>query len=391
MIEQTTANETQLFDVDAFDRDQVGTANSQVTFALYNPSLPFSIDPSTGVLVIEGVLQAGLYDIVVVAEDNGSPRLSSNASFFVEVFPPNVYPPVFQLPFEFNVTENFASNSTPVHVFSVTDADPGDEGLVNMSLVSSGYASFFRLEVSNPDLSGAAEGRLFLETPFDRESIETFTLDLEATDNAHNLFRLNSSQTFNVTVLDANDNDPYFLFAPYAANVAEDATGGFVFFQVAADDDDIGTNAELTFSLGPDSDFNGTFSVDPSSGNVSVEGTLLKAIRDFYQLTIIVTDSGGLTNTTTLNVTVIEVNDNHPLINPDTPTNRTISEDTASGYQLIQVNVSDADTGVSGEYVLSLEQESTVFRLDGNILVLNRMVDIEVRIQNCMSLVDSCC
>ncbi len=382
MIEETTANGTVLFDIDAIDGDEPGTPNSDVTFDLSDSRLPFYVNPTTGVLTVEGMLSAGFYDIVVIAEDNGSPQIRSNASYIVEVFPPNLNSPEFQPPFDFAVIENFASNSTPVHTFSVTDADPANEGIVNLTLVASGYAENFRLEVNYPVPTGTVQGVLYLEMPVDRESVENFTIEVVAIDNANELFQRNSSQVFNVSVDDENDEDPYFIDGPYATNVGEDATNGTVFFQVAANDADIGINAELSFSLGVGSDFNGTFSIDESSGNVSVIGVLLKASRDFYQLVIVVTDlagdPSGRTNETTLNVTIIEVNDNAPVFSPGTPTNRTIPENTYPGLLLVQFNVSDADTGVAMEYDLSLEQEASVFRLDNNTLVLNTNVDIEV-------------
>ena len=379
VIDQSTSTGFVLFTVAATDNDQRGTPNAEVTFNLQNSSLPFAIDPVSGVLTVNGVLATETYDIVVVVSDNGSPRLSSNASFFVEVVPSNNFNPQFQPPFEFSFPENEVPNAT-VFQFTVTDDDTGPEGMVNLTLVPSTFSNHFRLEFSY-EVDGT-RGMLFLRSPFDRETVQNFTLTVEATDIGHEMFRKTNSTVLTAEVEDQNDNAPTFIDGPYSANVGENATGGFSFFQVTATDDDVGSNANLSFSLAEGSDFNNTFSIDPILGDVSVIGVLHRATRSSYVLTIVVTDLGGspsgLSSNTTLSVTVIEVNDNSPIFDSDTPLNTTIPEDTNPGFVLLNVSVSDADTGPSGEVVLRLQQRGSVFRLEGYSLVLNQAVDFEV-------------
>lgn len=382
VIDQSTSIGFELFTVEAIDKDQPGTPNAEVTFELQNPSPPFAIDPNSGVLTVNGVLATGTYDVVVVVSDEGSPSLSSSTSFFVEVVPPNNFNPQFQLPLEFSFPENEVPNA-PVFQFTVTDDDTGPEGMVNLTLVPSTFSNSFTLEFSYE--SDGTLGMLFLRSPFDRETVQNFTLTVEATDIGHEIFRKTNLTVLTVEVEDQNDNSPTFIDDPYSASVGENATGGFSFFQVAATDDDVGSNANLSFSLAEGSDFNDTFSVDPTLGDVSVIGMLHRATRSTYILTIVVTDLGGsplgLSSNTTLSVTVIEVNDNSPVFDPDTPSDITIPEDTNPGVVLLNVSVSDADTGPSGEVVLRLQQRGSVFGLEENSLVLNEAVDFEVMIQ----------
>ena len=379
VIDRSTSIGFELFTVEATDKDQSGTPNVEVTFDLQNPSLPFAIDPDSGVLIVNGGLATRTYDVVVVVSDEGSPSLSSTASFFVEVVPPNNYNPQFQLPLEFTFPENEVPNAM-VFQFMVTDDDTGPEGMVNLTLVPSTFSNSFTLEFSYE--SDGTLGMLFLRSPFDRETVQNFTLTVEATDIGHEMFRKTNSTVLTVEVEDQNDNSPTFIDDPYSANVGENATGGFSFFQVTATDDDVGSNANLSFSLAEGSDFNNTFSVDPTLGDVSVIGMLHRATRSTYTLTIVVTDLGGsplgLSSNTTLSVTVIEVNDNSPVFDSNTPSNVTIPEDTNPGFVLLNVSVSDADTGPSGEVVLRLQQRGSVFRLEENSLVLNEGVDFEV-------------
>ena len=378
IITQATGNGTELFDVEGSDGDEANTPNTDLTFELADSTLPFSIDPDSGVITVDGLLEVRNYDIVVRVSDNGSPALNSTDSFFVEVVPANNYTPDFSPPFAFDITEEVVP-FTPVFRFEVTDMDSGQEGTVNLTLLPSGYSSSFRLEFSYE--LGFTEGRLYLESSFNRESTTNFSLEVLATDVGHELFRRNASQEFSVTVLDVNDNFPAFIGAPYSARVGENATGGFSFFRVEAEDEDIGDNAELRFSLEDGSDFDGTFQIDPVLGDVTVIGTLLRAVQSFYQLTVTVADQlglpGGLNASTTLDVTVVEVNDNFPVFN-DTPATVSITEDTQEGYVLANISVSDVDTGDAGVVDLSLSQTGSVFRLEGDQLVLNQAVDFEV-------------
>ena len=310
--------------------------------------------------------------------DGGSPSLNSTGTFTVEVAATNDYSPEFQEPFEFNITENSAPTDS-VFTFMVTDEDTGDEGVVNLTLVQSDYSANFSLEFSYE--SDHTEGRLYLLDPFDRETITNFTLTIEAEDTGHETYRRSAAQNFTVTVLDTNDNAPEFTSTPYSATVAEDRTGGYIFFRVSATDEDSGSNQELLFSLSDD--FSGTFAIDAASGNVSVEGTLLRATRDSYLLEVVVTDGGdpALNDTTTINVTIDEVNDNVPyFVEPTSATTVTLDEDTSTGYVVLNVSVGDDDTGLAGEVGLSLRPSDVPFALENGSLVVDGTLDYEVRI-----------
>jgi hypothetical protein len=60
---------------------------------------------------------------------------------------------------------------------------------------------------------------------------------------------LSSNTTLNVTVLDANDNDPEFVNTSYTFHVAENASVGTVVAVVQATDHDKGPNANVSFDF----------------------------------------------------------------------------------------------------------------------------------------------
>ena len=376
LIIQTTPTGTEVFDVEARDDDLIGS-NSDLTFELTNTSLPFSIDEVSGEITINGSLEAVTYEIEVLVKDGGTPSLNSTGVFTLEVAPGNDAAPAFEEPFEFDIIENMTPDEA-VFTFTVTDEDTGNEGRANLTLSETTYSQNFTLEFSETATS-TVTGELFLLDPFDRETLTNFTLTVVATDSGYSEFRRSSSQTFTVSVGDANDNAPVFTGAPYSATVAEDRTDGHVFFQASATDSDIGTNSELEFSLLDD--FDETFAINSTSGEVSVEGTLHKATQDGYVLEIFVEDAGqpSLNDTATLNVTVDEVNDNTPYFTePSGATTLELAEDAPVGYVLLNVSAEDDDTGLAGEVEFSLDPSTSPFQIQNQSLILESSLDYEV-------------
>ncbi|XP_027501941.1 cadherin-like protein 26 [Corapipo altera] len=92
-----------VFQVTASDKDEVGTANSQVSYSI-SMQMPtpdgftFSIDPTTGSILLSRCLDyqtANSFKLLVKASDQGSPQLSSTATVNVAVEDANNHLPVF--------------------------------------------------------------------------------------------------------------------------------------------------------------------------------------------------------------------------------------------------------------------------------------------------------
>ena len=84
-----------------------------------------------------------------------------------------------------------------------------------------------------------------------------------------------------------------------------------VIFQLRATDADYGSNSILNYSLSP-SKYAAKFSVDASSGNVTVTGILDRENTSEIILRINATD-GTFTVTSELYVIIVDVNDNGPI------------------------------------------------------------------------------
>ena len=59
-----------------------------------------------------------------------------------------------------------------------------------------------------------------------------------------------------------------------------------------------------------------SFSVSQTIGEIFVTAELDREMRDSYHLTLVATDDGGLSATTLIVITVLDVNDNTPTFRP---------------------------------------------------------------------------
>ena len=382
VIEESTSTQAVLFNINASDSDLANTVNTEIEFSLEDSSLPFAVNPTTGSLTVSGTLNVKTYSVVVVVTDNGTPRLNSSAVFTVVVVPDNEYAPVFQnTPLTASVPEN-TNSFTTTESFTVTDNDTTtDQGRVNVTIAPSNYSSYLSVVyVSQNCCPGVTVFQLQLGTQLNRETLPTFMVTLIATDNSDPQFRKTSTANVTIMVSDVNDNAPEFLNTPYAVSVAENATIGQPVFQVNATDADEGVNAELSYTLiGTGTD---KFEIDPT-GLITVKGKLLQAAMSRYLLNVRVTDlngaPGGLTATTIVNVTVLEVNDNYPqFVVPSPGEDFLVPENASIGTVIVNITVTDIDVGEPGEVTLSILESGLPFAINGNLLIVNGTLDYEV-------------
>ena len=133
-------------------------------------------------------------------------------------------------------------------------------------------------------------------------------LDISLTDDKYTVFTM-----VNVTVIDINDNTPYFINTPPIANIPDTASAGRSVLTVSAKDEDRTYN-DLTFMLIDDF---GAFAINHTTGLISVSkyASFNVTAVSFYNLTVVVQDSGSppKTNTTDIMIVLNETNAGPPL------------------------------------------------------------------------------
>ncbi|XDV44136.1 hypothetical protein PO909_012471 [Leuciscus waleckii] len=83
----------------------------------------------------------------------------------------------------------------------------------------------------------------------DREAREHYSVVIQAKDMAGQVGGLSGSTTVNITLTDINDNPPKFPQKNYQVFVPESAQVGKPVGKIKANDDDIGINAEIKYSI----------------------------------------------------------------------------------------------------------------------------------------------
>ncbi|XP_075625154.1 cadherin-like protein 26 [Balearica regulorum gibbericeps] len=102
-IRENHSKDESVFQVTALDKDEEGSANSQVSYSL-SMQMPlldgftFNIDPTTGSILLSGCLDyktANSFKLLIKASDHGTPQLSSTATVNVAIEDANNHLPVF--------------------------------------------------------------------------------------------------------------------------------------------------------------------------------------------------------------------------------------------------------------------------------------------------------
>ncbi|XP_012774755.1 cadherin-7 [Maylandia zebra] len=208
---------------------------------------------------------------------------------------------------QFFVLEEYTGNE-PLYVGKLhSDVDKGD-GKVKYVLSGEGATSIFTIDENTGDIH--ATKRL------DREAQAYYTLQAQAVDRLTNL-PVEPRSEFVVKVQDINDNEPKFPDGPYLAGVPEMSPLGTMVVQVVAtdaDDPTYGNSARVVYSIEHGHPY---FSVEPKTGVIRTAlPNMDRETRDQYVLVIqakdMVGQMGGLSGTTSVTVTLTDVNDNPP-------------------------------------------------------------------------------
>ena len=355
--------------------DDIGQ-NAEYTLSLNDNTLPFSVIANQ--FSVNGFLEVGIYEVVVIVIDNGTLPLSSNTTITVQVEPDNNYAPEFVNANETGYTFDFYENTNDSSFnFQVVDSDISSfdtPGTANITLLPSTYSTSFELFTEFTDTY--SNNTLVLLDPFDRESLQTFNLTVQAVDTGYVKFRKTSEVTITINILDVNDNPPKFSASSYFTKVNENASIGHQFFRASATDNDINVDLNL-FSLSNNTD---TFAIDPNTGWLEVTQDLDRKSFPSYVIGVVVTDDIGQIDMAFVYITVIEVNDNFPQFEPNVPSELTIVENSAFS---LNITVTDDDLGDAGEFSLSLEQEpGSYFDIQNDELILVTELDYEVRCES---------
>ncbi|XP_019777152.3 LOW QUALITY PROTEIN: protocadherin beta-2 [Tursiops truncatus] len=307
-------------------------------------------DSSDGTILPQLVLDKALdreeqpeIRLTVTALDGGIPPRSGTALIRIEVLDINDNAPDFaKLHYEAHVLENSPIGSQ-VAIVSARDLDIGTYGEISyvLSQASEDIRKTFGIN--------AKSGELLLTQELDFESIQTYTLNIQATDGGG----LSGSCVVFVQVMDLNDNPPELTMSTLITEIPE-TLQETVIAVFSVSDPDSGDNGRMVCSIQNDV----PFILKPSVENFYslVTNTALdRETRSEYNITITVTDMGTPRLKTQHNITMLvsDVNDNAPAF---TQTSYTLSvrENNSPALHIGSVRATDRDAGANAQVTYSL-------------------------------------
>ncbi|XP_040031249.2 protocadherin Fat 2 isoform X1 [Gasterosteus aculeatus] len=242
----------------------------------------FDIQRNTGIISIARRLDAARrsnYNVTVRVTDGNH---SATTQAYIRVLDMNEHRPVFLKPlYEVRVPED-TSPWKDVLQISAQDAD------INSKLVFSIHSGLHPLSTKLFHLDPKS-GVLVLTEELDYETISVHTLVVMVRDQEIPVKR--NFVKVVVHVEDCNDHSPAFLSPRYEASLSSSAPTGSEVIRVKALDKDVGSNADISYSLNS-GNIDNVFSIDPQLGSISVVKALDLQPQDRFHLTVKATDQG---------------------------------------------------------------------------------------------------
>ncbi|KAE8623202.1 hypothetical protein XENTR_v10005537 [Xenopus tropicalis] len=321
--------------VQALDADSGD--NARLDYCLSGTTGPFSINNSTGWIMIQTELdreEIEFYNFIVEVWDRGQPSLSSSASVSVQVLDVNDNAPEFtQSEYHARLNEDAAVGSS---VLTVWAADRDAYATITYQITAGNTRHRFSIS----SLSDS-QGLLTLALPLDYKLERQFVLTITASDG----MRSDTARAI-VNVTDANTHRPVFQSSHYTVSVKEDQPAGTTVVVISATDEDTGENARIAYLA---EEGLPQFAIDPETGAVTTTMELDYEDQVSYTLAVTAHDHGipQKSDTTYLEILVIDVNDNPPVFQRASYKG-SVPEDSPPYTSVLQVSATDRDSGLNG-------------------------------------------
>ncbi|XP_068177781.1 protocadherin-10a isoform X2 [Antennarius striatus] len=348
--------------------------NGEVVYSFSSHNAPrikdlFDIDARTGRIEVSGEVdfeESNTHQLYVQAKDLGANAVPAHCKVLVKLVDVNDNTP--EISFS-TVTESVSEQGAPgtvIALFSVSDRDSGENGHMSCEILGDVP---FKLKSSFKNYY-----TIVTDGPLDRELTDSYTVTVVAKDKGQP--SLATSKSIKVHVSDENDNAPRFTQAVYDVYVTENNVPGAFIHAVSALDPDVGQNALITYSI-LECDIQG-MSVD-TYVSINQDTGYLYALRSFdyeqlkeFGFMVQARDSGAaeLFSNTTVNVIIVDQNDNAPTVIAPVGRNGTAKEhlprSAEPGYLVTRVVAMDADDGENARlsYSILRGNEMGMFRMD---------------------------
>ncbi|XP_028018763.2 cadherin-23 [Balaenoptera acutorostrata] len=361
-LRETAGIGTSVIVVRATDRDtgDGGLVNYRI---LSGAEGKFEIDESTGLVITVDHLDYETktsYLMNVSATDQAPPFNQGFCSVYVTLL--NELDEAVQFSnasYEAAILENLALGTEIVRVQAYS--------IDNLNQITYRFDAYTSAQAKALFKIDAITGVITVKGLVDREKGDFYTLTVVADDGGPKV----DSTVVYITVLDENDNSPRFDFtSDSAVSVPEDCPVGQRVAIVKARDPDAGSNGQVIFSL-VSGNIAGAFEIittNDSIGEVFVARPLDREELGHYILKVVASDRGTPPRKKDhiLQVTILDVNDNPPVIESPFGYNVSVNENVGGGTAVVQVRATDRDIGINSvlSYYITGGNEDMTFRMD---------------------------
>ncbi|XP_068182493.1 protocadherin alpha-2-like [Antennarius striatus] len=390
-VREDTAHGTVVIKLNATDLDE--GMNSKILYSFIkrgstDPSNMFSLNSETGEISVKGTLdyeETPAYEVRVQATDQGITPRSTHAKLLIEIIDVNDNTPEISVTSLMTPVKEDAELGTIVALVTVSDNDGGNNGITHCKVVGSVP---FKLKSNYKN-----DYSLVVDGPLDREDTSVYDVTITATDEGNP--PLSSVTVITVHVSDVNDNAPRFMDSVINVYVTENSPPGSVIHTINAFDSDLEINAKVSYKLLDNTQKNIPFSsminINSETGDIiSLQSFNYEELKTF-QFKVQATDSGvpPLSSNVTVNVLVLDENDNSPAILPPYSEHGSVNSESIpysaeAGYFVAKIRAVDADSGYNAllSYHLSEPKGNNLFRIGtstGEIRTKRRMSDNDLK------------
>lgn len=351
VIPESEPVNSRFFKVEAVDKDS--GVNGEIVYAIVHGNINdvFGIFPD-GQLYIKAELDREVqerYNLILTARDQAVEPLSASVNVSVILDDVNDNRPLFNSTnYVFRFREEQPRGSLLGRVFA-EDKDFGPNGEVRYS---------FETPQPNFELN-VMTGELTSLLTLDRESLimqrgtTVFSFTIISSDQGLPK-PLKDHAKVQVYIQDINDNAPKFTKDVYQASVSESAANLTQILRVSASDVDENGNGLVHYHLAEGNE-ELQFSIDGSSGQITLVGRLDYEMMSSYSVKIIAEDSGSvrLSSSCLLIINVLDENDNTPAFPKSTMT-VDVLENMRIGELVASITATDADSGSNADITYSI-------------------------------------
>ncbi|XP_039632255.1 protocadherin-10-like [Polypterus senegalus] len=380
--------ERQIYEVEVSENTLIGTSfitliakdadegsNAELLYS-FNPhtseeaQMKFRLNSRTGELSVNEILdfeQSSQYELFVQAKDNGPNPMTGHCNVIIKIIDSNDYQPEIIIASSQSSVSEDVPIGTVIALFSVTDLDSGNNGKVKSHISNNDE---FKLQQTMDNVFALVTANIL-----DRERTSSFNITIIVKDEGTP--PLSNNKTLFLNLLDVNDNAPSFSRSSYEILIPENNIPGTLLCSITATDPDANLNGALKYSIQEKYEFNNTFrnyfSINRDNGNIYSLQSFDYEKQTFYTFDLVAKDSGTpqLSNSVTVKITVLDENDNTPVIvSPWRPHGSIVSDTIPSsaeeGYLITKVIAIDDDSVQNSRITYHLLQvtDQTLFTLN---------------------------